>query len=305
MELSSMPRLGPAYRTVAFDAVRRRRRPAAVPDVGLTLAAAEIDIDHLAAYDRACGYRLADRLPPTYPHVLAFPLAMTLMTRPDFPFPLPGLVHVANRIETIAPLRVTDRPELRVRATALAPHPRGRQVELVTEAYLDGACAWREHSTYLHRDGGGPADGGATGGGGGSAARDGSDPRDGGGAAGRSEGRATPPAGGTAVWRVPASVGRRYAAVSGDRNPIHTSRLGARLFGFRRRIAHGMWTAARCLAALEGRLPDAARIEVRFRRPLLLPGTATFTAAPGGGNGWTLTLADQRTGRTHLTGTVN
>ena len=52
-------------------------------------------------------------------------------------------------------------------------------------------------------------------------------------------------------------VGRAYAEVSGDHNPIHTSRIGARLFGFPRPIAHGMWTQARCLAALPSRLPDA------------------------------------------------
>jgi len=98
-------------------------------------------------------------------------------------------------------------------------------------------------------------------------------------------------------------VGRSYAKVSGDRNPIHTSRLGARLFGFPRRIAHGMWSAARCLAALEGRLPDRATIEIRFQRPLLLPGTATFTGTPAG-SGWSITLADAKTGGPHLTGSV-
>jgi acyl dehydratase len=272
-----MPRLGPAYRAAAFGALRRSR-PAAVPDVELALPHAAIDIDHLAGYDRLCGYRLTDTLPPTYPHVLAFPLAMALMTRADFPFPLLGLVHIANRIETVAPLRVTDRPALRVRAAALGPHPRGRQVDVVTEAHLDGGCVWREHSTYLHRDVSRKAE--------------------------RSErSEATPPAGGSARWQVPASVGRRYAKVSGDRNPIHTSRLGARLFGFPRRIAHGMWSAARCLAALEGRLPDAATIEIAFHRPLLLPGSAAFTATPTG-TGWTLTLASLNSGRIHLTGTV-
>jgi hypothetical protein len=275
MPLQSMPRLGPSYRAAAAGGLRRAR-PAAIPDVELRLAETPIDVDHLAAYGRVCGFRLANEVAPTYPHVLAFPLAMALMTRRDFPFPLLGLVHVANRIETLAPLRVTDRPELRVRAAALGPHPRGRQLDVVTEAFLDGECVWREQSTYLHR--------------------------------GKKTEKSikdnpTAPAGGSAKWIVPASVGKRYAKVSGDRNPIHTSRLGARLFGFPRRIAHGMWSAARCLAALEGRLPDAATIEVRFQRPLLLPGTATFTGTPSGG-GWALTLADPKTGRPHLTGSV-
>jgi hypothetical protein len=278
MDLPSMPRLWPSYRAAALGGLRRSR-PAAVPDVELRLPEAAIDVDHLAAYDRVCGFRLTDVLPPTYPHVLAFPLAMALMTRRDFPFPLIGLVHIANRIEMLAPLRVTDRPDLRVRASALGPHPRGRQLDVVTQAHRDGECVWREHSTYLHRDGRGKTERSGTSG-------------------------ATSPAGGSAKWRVPASVGRSYARVSGDRNPIHTSRLGARLLGFPRRIAHGMWTAARCLAALEGRLPDAATIEISFQRPLLLPGTAAFTSTPTG-SGWRLALTDPGTGRTHVTGIVN
>ena len=82
--------------------------------------------------------------------------------------------------------------------------------------------------------------------------------------------RPTPPAG-SARWRVEPRVGTDYARVSGDRNPIHTSRLGARLFGFPRPIAHGMWSKARCLAALEGRLPDAYTVEVAFKLPVPLP----------------------------------
>ena len=47
-----------------------------------------IDRERLAAYDRVCGFPLRDRLPATYPHVLAFPLHLALMTDPSFPFPV-------------------------------------------------------------------------------------------------------------------------------------------------------------------------------------------------------------------------
>ena len=79
-----------------------------------------------------------------------------------------------------------------------------------------------------------------------------------------------------AEWRLPGDLGRRYASVSGDRNPIHMHPLTAKLFGFPRAIAHGMWTKARCLAALEPSLPDAYEVTVEFRKPLLLPGRATL-----------------------------
>jgi acyl dehydratase len=91
---------------------------------------------------------------------------------------------------------------------------------------------------------------------------------------------ADPPA--VAEWRLSGDLGRRYAAVSGDRNPIHLHPLSARLFGFPRAIAHGMWTKARCLAAMQGSLPEAFAVEVRLRKPILLPGKVTFGEAREG-----------------------
>ena len=80
----------------------------------------------------------------------------------------------------------------------------------------------------------------------------------------------------SAEWPVPADQGRRYAAVSGDHNPIHTSALLARLFGFPRPIAHGMWTLGRAISTLGDDLPARCALEVRFRSPLLLPSTVCF-----------------------------
>ena len=85
-----------------------------------------------------------------------------------------------------------------------------------------------------------------------------------------------------AEWRLGGDLGRRYAAVSGDRNPIHMHSLSAKPLGFPGAIAHGMWTKARCLAALESRLPDAFATEVRFRKPILLPGRVEFASASDG-----------------------
>ena len=86
----------------------------------------------------------------------------------------------------------------------------------------------------------------------------------------------------SAEWKLGGDLGRRYAAVSGDRNPIHMHALTAKPLGFPAAIAHGMWTKARCLAALEPRLPDSFTAEVAFRRPILLPGRVEFSSRPAG-----------------------
>ena len=257
------------YARVVLGALKPGR-PKELPDRELRRAV-EIDRHHLAEYDGVCGFRLRDELPATYPHVLAFPLAMELMAGSDFPFSPLGLVHIANRIEQLRPLRADERLDLRVWAADLAPHDRGTRFELHAEAAVDGDVAWRDRSTYLHRERKG-----------GSSKRDGDEP---------------PPA--SAIWTVPGDTGRRYARVSGDVNPIHMHPVAAKAFGQPTTIAHGMWTKARCLAALEGELPAAYTADVRFKLPLRIPGRAAFSYRDG-----ELAVHDARSGTPNLSGRV-
>ncbi|MEV0131692.1 MaoC/PaaZ C-terminal domain-containing protein [Dactylosporangium sp. NPDC050688] len=304
--MDRMPSLGPLYRAAALR--RGVAKDPVLPSREVTLDGVTVDPAHLAGYNRVCGFRLRDELPATYPHVVAFPLAMTLMTAPDFPFPLLGLIHVANRIELLRPVRFSSPLSFRVRAEALRPHDRGTQLDVVTTAAVDGEVVWRDTSTYLRRTSSGSSGGSS---GGGSAGGSATGAADSGAAGGASAGAPAP----NAVWRVPRRVGTDYAAVSGDRNPIHTSRLLAKVFGFPRTIAHGMWTKARCLAALEGRLPDTYTVAVAFKLPVLLPATVGFSATvpgdrqrdgqrDGSGDGWDFGVHDRRSGRPHLSGTV-
>ena len=263
----------------------RGRHGDRLPDLTLELPEATIDRDQLASYADVCAFRHSDILPATYPHVLAFPLAVSIMVDAAFPFALPGLVHVANRISQKRPLRADERLTLRVSAADLREHPRGRQFDMLTEATIEGDRVWTESSTYLRRDPH-PAL-----------------PRERGRVNEHEFGRENAPSSPSAIWRVPRNIGRRYAAVSGDVNPIHLNPLVARLFGFRRAIAHGMWLKARCLAAFEGRLPDALTVEVEFKSPLLLPSTVGF-ASHQEESGWTFAVAENRSGRPHLRGSA-
>jgi acyl dehydratase len=228
-----------------------------IPDVSLALKDVRIDRDRLAAYNRVCRFPLRDQLPPTYPHILAFPLHLALMTDRRFPFPALGLVHIANRITQHRPIRVIEELELSVQATPLEPHPRGTQFTLRSEARAGGELAWEESSTILKR--GESSEGG-----------------------GRAEREPPPELPATATWRLPGDLGRRYGSVSGDLNPIHIHPLSAKAFGFPGAIAHGMWTQARCLAALHPRMPDRFSVEVAFRKPIVLPATVQFGEADDG-----------------------
>jgi acyl dehydratase len=108
----------------------------------------------------------------------------------------------------------------------------------------------------------------------------------------------------TATWKLPGDLGRQYAGVSGDRNPIHMHPLSAKLFGFPTAIAHGMWTKARCLSALGPRLDDKFTAEVAFRKPILLPATVKFAEKLSDG-AIRFGVRDARKGTPHLDGLVS
>ena len=111
-----------------------------------------MDRGHLAEYDRVCGFPLRDVLPATYPHIVAFPLSMELMTRSDFPFAVIGLVHIANRIEQLRPIGADESLSVRVRTEDLGEHDKGTKFEIAAEVEAGGEPAWRSRSTYLHRE---------------------------------------------------------------------------------------------------------------------------------------------------------
>lgn len=223
------------------------------------LRAAEI-----APYAEICGFEDGAQVPITYPHMLAFPLHTRIMMRDAFPFPMMGAIHLENSIEALAPLAPDDRLAIEARVSGLFRHVAGQAVEILSIARRDGEIVWESRSLYLFRGAGKPVGG---------AFRSRLVP---GAAEGGLQERTR--------WNLPASIGRRYAMVSGDWNPIHLSRVTARLFGQRKSIAHGMWMKARSVAAITASplvVPllashRIASVTVAFRTPAFLPGAAAL-----------------------------
>jgi acyl dehydratase len=269
-----MPSLLPVLvRGALLSPFKRPRPDADFPRSRLVLPGARIELERLAAYERVCGFPTGvDALPVTYPHVLGFPLAMRIMASREFPLPLLGLVHTTIEIAQGETLPPDGEYAIGVRVKELVPHRRGTEAVVVTDVRTGDRTVWESTSTYLarHRT---SAPGGAP-------------PSD--------RGRPLPA---LAEWRLAEDVGRRYAAVSGDRNPIHLHPLTARLLGFPRAIAHGMWTVARCLA--ERSAHEAVHVRAEFKAPVLLPGTVTY-AADGGR--FELRSGESGAERLHLSG---
>jgi acyl dehydratase len=256
------------------------KRGGELPDLTLRREGVSVDRDHVASYAEVCGFEPSQSLPFTYPHMLAFPLHMGIMTDGSFPFPAIGTVHLRNAISRRRPIMPTEQLDVTATARDLRPHPKGRVFDLVTTVSAGDEVVWESTSTYLR--------------------------------VGRGD-DAAPAAGesfdlvpGTGIeWRLPSGLGRRYASVSGDHNPIHLHPWSAKAFGFPRHIAHGMWSKAHCVAAFAGRLPDAATVEVEFKKPVFLPGKVAFGSRVVGtpsGPGLDFSLTRPSDGAPHLVG---
>ncbi|MFT4299987.1 MAG: MaoC/PaaZ C-terminal domain-containing protein [Aeromicrobium sp.] len=222
------------------------------PDLVLRRTGVTTDPAHLERYNQVCGFGSGATLPVTYPHMAAFALHMSLMTDTAFPFAPMGLVHLRNTITQHRPLGIGETFDVAVRAADLRPHPKGRLIDVLTDVTVGEEVVWSEVTTLFARGkGGAPEQTEAP-----------------------LEGLEAPS--GVVQWKLAGNLGRRYGAVSGDRNPIHLYPLTAKAFGFPSNIAHGMWTKAHALAALTNRLPDAYQVDVEFKKPILLPGTVVF-----------------------------
>lgn len=280
--LPELPAMGAAFWRAV---VPRLPRPPAVATQRVVVPGHTPEVGRLARYARVCGFTLRDALPPTWLHVLTFPLQLHLLADPATTLPLAGLVHVSNRMTRHRPVLLTERLELSAGIGNLRPHRRGALVDLTGQVHVGEELVWTGVSTYLAR--------------------------------GVPVGTAAPPVGtpGTvpvvapalptvAVWRLPADLGRRYRDVAGDPNPIHTSRLAAKAFGFARPIVHGMWTHARVLAALANRLPPAYAVAVEFTKPILLPSTVSFTAGSDA-TGWDAAVTTRDGSKPYLVARIN
>ena len=251
-----------------------------LPDKTLTITDLAIDRNNVAEYAAVTGLRYADTVPLTYPFTLTFPTVMELITGFDFPFPAMGSVHVENHITQHRPIAVTDVLGVKTRTENLREHRKGLMVDVVTNVSVGNDLAWHQVTTFLHQQrtslSGEPKPPPAK------------TPKLG------------PP---TSILRITGGQIRRYASVGGDHNPIHTSSIGAKLFGFPTVIAHGMFSAAAVLANIEGQLPDAVRHSVKFGKPILLP-ASTGLYVDRVDDGWDLTLRNLSKGYPHLTGEI-
>jgi len=223
-------------------------------------------------------------LPAMYPHAMAMPLHLSMFTHDTFPLRVMGLLHFTNSIESLRPIRDDEAVDVFATIDGIDKTERGQAFDVVTVMKVGDEIVWRETSNFLsalppsaRTKSGKPAQPAET--------PDWGEP--------------------VATWKVAADAGRKFAGPANDVNPIHMAAFTAKLFGFRSAIAHGMFSAARCLALLQKDHPIDGRfgVDVRFKKPLFIPGqVALHTVADGDATRFLLKV--QPKGEPHIEGRV-
>jgi acyl dehydratase len=297
LRFRSAPSIVPSYARIVF----KKKLPllpddATLPRLEAVLARFQSTRARVEAYRAVCGGAPSDTLPVAYPHVLAMPVQLALMSSSAFPVRIMGLVHLRNHIEQQRPLRVGEVGCLRVWIDGHRETNVGQEFDVNTSVEIEGQPVWQETCVFMARR----------------MTRDTKKRYAGRIAAG--EGIPAPDAESvqptsrdtvrTTTFEADESVGWRYARVASDYNPIHLWKFGARMFGFNQPIAHGMWSMARSLAALDSNTFEGAkRVDVVFKRPVQIPAPLTLeTWHTANGAGFALKGTDR--GKMHVAGSV-
>lgn len=247
----------------------------------VSLKGVQANMKSLNGYRKVCGFPLSGSLPVTYPFVLAFPLHMELLVSDAFPFPLLGLVHVKNDITQYRAIGNQEVLDIECSLSGPRPANKGLEFDIHTRVHVGGKLVWECVSAMLRR-----------------MPETGEKKKDGEKKADESKPQ------NIISWPIAESTGRRYAAMSGDRNPIHLHALTAKLFGFPRAIAHGMWTKAHCLAELDASLPKGPyRVSVNFKLPVFLPSNVQFQFSAAEGH-IEFQVKDSKGEKPHLSGLI-
>jgi acyl dehydratase len=277
----SLPKPYGLFAKVALSTLKKNHNKT-LPQAEYNVPAFKIDRAHLKSYNAICGYPDLDTLPPLYLGIKSMPLQLSLMVGEAFPFPILGIVHIRNTVEQFKPVHVSDTISLATRFGEITPHEKGKLFTFISTAKVKGEVVWESVATYLAR---GKSDGAA-------AAK-----------TKLKDGHLTQHAGDLNLdIDLPEDLGRRYALISGDFNLIHIHPITAKAFGFKRAIAHGMWTKARSVAAL-GDLPEKYFLDVQFKLPVFLPSKVHLHAQTEGKT-TSFELTSAKDAKPHLAGTL-
>jgi hypothetical protein len=167
-------------------------------------------------YASVCDFNVDEQtLPITYPHILAFTLHLKLMMHERFPLPVMGLVHIRNTITAHRTMLLSESLGFHVFIGESRVTNKGIEFDIHSKVSINNEIVWESMTTNLYMI--------------------------------KKTTQATISSANNSFkqhktksplryhqrWPLPKNLGRKYALVSGNANPIHLHSLSAKLFGFK------------------------------------------------------------------------
>lgn len=276
IELQSYPSPVASYARVATTLLKKGKGN--LPEITIHLEKATLQPDDLKKYNKVCGFDHTLIVPATFIHTFIFPLHTQLLSQPEVPYPMLGLIHFANSIKQIRPLYVGEEFSATCKFGNMIAHDKGQAFELYTYIEVKGKRIWEDTSIYFYKNG-----------------------KEGTGSVLEWEQPILHDNCIKESWNLHQNLGIEYAMASGDYNPIHLLPLTAKMFGFKRHIIHGMWSFSKVLSLLEKRVEESFEITAHFKLPIFLPSTVIFRHEKSD-NGFDFDIVDRSQEKPHLKG---
>ncbi len=237
-----------------------------------------ISESHVNTYDAITKWNSTQGVHPNYVQTLSLPMQLDMMVQDSFPFKPLGLVHIGNQIDVFKLPTINQKILLVTEFGNTYFHKKGWLFEVTTKAYDFELCSHESkslahqplivgNSVYLARK-----------------QHDKEKLRH------LSEKSIDVPdwikLGQSKIsqaldsyqnlesFSFESDIGRRYARVSGDYNPIHLHPLTAKMLGFKKAIAHGMFSKAIAISCLHNQQwlnEETFQVKTVFMQPIGLP----------------------------------
>lgn len=259
LNFDAIPKMLPIFMKILFSRKKGFKPGDSFPEIKAVIKNYSINPDKLKAYRDICELEDDGNLPVLFPHVFTAPLHMAILSHKEFPIPLLGMLHYRNHLMQHRPVGADEVLDIEV---ALSEHrivKQGFEFDYTIRVKSKGELVWDSITTYLKQG------------------KFGKDFN----VSARSD-LIEPMKGGEKISesKIPADIGKRYAKICSDFNPIHMSKIAAKLFGFKRDIAHAMWATAYSIGKLNLKIADKpVRIDLGFKGPLFIESKSNIMAS--------------------------
>ena len=220
-----------------------------LPNIKASWNGAKADLDNFNKYLKCCSLEDREALNILYPHVIASRMHMNMLTRREFPIKLLGMLHLRNHIIQHQKISLSETFDVETEVTSHRIGKKGLEFDVTTILTQENERLWEQISTYFVRGKFGTEDPVS------------------------SLAKISTLTDGEQIkkWRIAKNLGKQYAKIVDDYNPIHMSALAAKLFGLKRDIAHGFCILATSLDSLPSlSSEESVRFDVFFKGPVFL-----------------------------------